>query len=107
MPGAHRHDDSRLCGAKTIVVGQSNVRVNGRLWSVENDLDDHCNEGSLNAVYGALNVKINSKLVICAMGDTADGDRAGCVVEHPAGATNPKGHSNDVIVYGGAAGGGK
>lgn len=107
MPGAHRDTDSRLCGAKTIVTGQSTVTVNGLLWAVENDYDTHCNQGELNAVYGALNVRINGKLVICAMGDSAAPDHAGCVVLHPSGATNPLGHSYDVLVYGGAAGGGK
>lgn len=41
------------------------------------------------------------------MGDTAAPDRAGCFIEHPSGATNPLGHSYNVLVYGGAAGGGK
>ena len=107
MPGAHRNNDSRFCGAKTIVQGQSTVTVNGKLWAVEGDIDTHCNQGSLNAVYGSLNVKINSKLVICGMGDTAAPDKQGCIVVHPAGATNPLGHSINVLVYGGAAGGGK
>jgi hypothetical protein len=40
------------------------------------------------------------------MGDMAAPDKLGCFIKHPTGATNPKGHSNDVIVYGGAAGGG-
>jgi uncharacterized Zn-binding protein involved in type VI secretion len=107
MPGAHRNDDVRFCGAKTIVVGQSNVRVNGRLWAVENDYDTHCNQGALNAIYGAKNVRIGGLLVICAVGDSAAPDKEGCVIRHPSGATNPLGHSYDVIVYGGAAGGGK
>lgn len=106
MPGAHRNADSRFCGASTIVVGQSTVFVNGRLWAVEGDYDTHCNQGQLSAVYGDKNVYINGKLVICAVGDTAAGDRAGCVIEHPPGATDPLGHSMDVTVYGGAAGSG-
>lgn len=106
MPGAHRNQDSRFCGAKTTVTGQSTVTVNGRLWAVENDYDTHCQEGNLQAVYGAKNVKIEGKLVICAVGDSAAPDHAGCIVLHPTGATNPLGHSNDVSVYGGAAGGG-
>lgn len=106
MPGAHRNTDSRFCGATTIVVGQSTVFVNGLLWAVEGDYDTHCNEGQLSAVYGAKNVYINGKLVICAVGDTAAPDRAGCVIKHPSGATDPLGHSIDVVVYGGAAGSG-
>lgn len=106
MPGAHRHDDTRFCGATTIVTGQSTVRVNGRLWAVEGDRDTHCNLGSLNAVYGAGTVKIGNKKFICAVGDTAAPDRQACFIRHPAGATNPLGHSFNVIIYGGKAGGG-
>lgn len=106
MPGAHRHNDIRFCGATTIVTGQSTVSVNGRLWAVEGDRDTHCNQGDLFAVYGGGTVRINGKKVICAVGDAAASDKAGCEIKHPAGSTNPLGHSNDVVVYGGAAGGG-
>lgn len=106
MPGAHRHDDSRFCGATTIVTGQSTVRVEGKLWAVEGDKDTHCNEGELSAVYGPGNIRISGKKVICAVGDSASSDRAGCIVEHPAGSTDPSGHSDTVIIYGGRAGGG-
>lgn len=106
MPGAHRNDDVRFCGARTIVTGQGTVKVEGRLWAVEGDKDTHCNQGSLNAVYGAGNIRINGKRVICAVGDTAASDKLGCFIKHPTGATNPLGHSTTVVVYGGAAGGG-
>ena len=106
MPGAHRHDDTRFCGATTIVTGQGTVRVNGRLWAVEGDKDTHCNQGGLIASYGAGNIRISGKKVICAVGDSAAPDREACEVLHPTGATNPLGHSNDVIIYGGRAGGG-
>lgn len=42
MPAAHRNNDLRACGAKTEVIGQSTVYVNGRLWAVDGDIDDHC-----------------------------------------------------------------
>lgn len=106
MPGAHRDGDSRFCGAITNVTGQSSVFVNGILWAVEGDLDSHCNEGALIASYGAKNVYIEGKNVICAVGDTADSDHEACFIEHPPGATDPLGHSSDVGVYGGGAGGG-
>lgn len=106
MPGAHRDTDSRFCGAKTIGGGQGSVTVNGLLWAVEGDTDTHCGQGSLSAVYGTLDVRIEGKLVICAMGDTAGPDKLGCFIKHPPGSTDPLGHSSDVIVYGGAAGGG-
>ena len=107
MPGAHRHDDVRFCGAKTIVVGQSQVLVNGRLWAVEGDIDTHCNGGSLSAVYGPPKIKIGNKYIICGVGDVAAPDKLGCIIKHPTGATNPLGHSLDVLVYGGQAGGGR
>lgn len=106
MPGAHRDTDSRECGAITIVTGQSSVKVNGLLWAVEGDYDTHCNEGNLIPIYGAKNVYINGKLVICAMGDTASPDREGCEIKHPSGTTDPKGHSDNVFVYSDAAGAG-
>ena len=106
MPGAHRNGDSRKCGASTIVMNQSTVFVNGILWAVEGDKDTHCVMGDLIPIYGAKNVYIEGKLVICAAGDTAGDDMAGCVVLHPSGATDPLGHSPDVVVYGGGAGGG-
>lgn len=106
MPGAHRHDDDRFCGATTKVIGQSTVRVNGKLWAVEGDIDTHCDMGALQAVYGATNVHIEGKKVICAMGDIAAPDKEGCEINHPTGPTNPKGRSPNVIVYGGGAGGG-
>lgn len=42
MPAAHRNNDDRDCGAKTIVIGQSTVKVNGILWAVDGDIDTHC-----------------------------------------------------------------
>lgn len=106
MPGAHRNGDSRACGASTIVTGQSTVFVNGILWAVVGDKDTHCFMGELIPIYGALNVYAEGKLVICAMGDTASEDLQGCFVFHPPGATDPVGHSPNVGVYGGGAGGG-
>lgn len=107
MPGAHRHGDSRFCGATTKVIGQNKVTVNGKLWAVEGDIDTHCDQGSLSAVYGPPSIKINDKYIICGVGDVAAPDKLACFIKHPTGATNPLGHSVDVLVYGGKAGGGK
>ena len=107
MPGAHRDTDSRFCGAETKVTGQNAVLVDGLLWAVEGDKDNHCDGGALSAVYGSMCVEIGGKKVICAMGDTAGSDKQFCYIEHPAGSTNPLGHSYNVLVYGGAAGGGR
>jgi len=76
--------------------------VNGKLWAVDGDPCSHGN-GDLKAIYGSQNVRINGKLVICAVGDTAYNQDS---KEHPPGPVDPLGHSNDVIVYGGGAGGG-
>ena len=95
MPGVHRHGDSRKCTATTRVEGQDNVYVNGKLWAVEGDPCTHEN-GPLKAIYGAKNIHINNKKVICALGDTASGsDNAG----HEPGPVDPEGASSDVIVY--------
>ena len=41
MPGSHRHSDTRICGATTTVVGQTDVFVNSLLWSVVGDPNTH------------------------------------------------------------------
>jgi uncharacterized Zn-binding protein involved in type VI secretion len=41
MAFAHRHGDSRACGASTIVQGQSFVSVAGQLWAVDGDPNSH------------------------------------------------------------------
>jgi len=100
MPGVHRDGDSRICGAATKGTG-STVLINGKVCAVEGDLCDH-GQGALEALYGSKNVYVGGKLIICATGDIAKADS----LEHLPGETNPLGHSTNVIVYGGAAGGG-
>lgn len=118
MPGIHRHKDLRYCGARTVVTKQSTVYVNKELVAVEGDECNHefnaepgdGNEtkpplegGPLKAVYGAKNIYIENKLVICAAGDEAvSSDNK----NHPRLIVSPRGRSSDVIIYGGAAGGG-
>lgn len=94
MPGAHRDGDTRFCGATTKVQGQGSVKVNDKLWAVEGDPESHVH-GNLKAVYGTLDVKIEDKLVIVAVGDVAGSDEEG----HPGPPTDPKGKSGDVKVY--------
>lgn len=106
MPGAHRNNDLRGCGAHTIVSHQNTVYVNNKLWSLDGDVDDHCNAGPLKPIYGTLNVFINNILVICAVGDTAySPDFEGCVIPHlPGGGSgtgdDPNQSSENVFVYG-------
>ena len=95
MPGAHRDTDARFCGAKTIVIGQSSVFVNGKLWAVEDDPEDH-GAGELVQVVPPSNVYIQGKLAICAIGDHAKADN----FPHLPPETYPEEHSPNVFVYG-------
>ena len=71
MPAAHRHGDARVCGATTVVVGQSFCRVNGKLWAVEGDPNSH-GDGQL--IHSQAFVKIAGKLVILNTPDDAVAD---------------------------------
>lgn len=72
MPyAAHRQGDQRICGATTIVQGQSDVYVNNKLWSVEGDPNTHGN-GQLIAT--GQTVLVNNKKVICNTPDHANPD---------------------------------
>ena len=102
MPGVHRDEDARYCGASTEVEGQSTIFANGKLISVDGDPNSH-EEGRNKPVYGAKNVYLEGKLIICAPGDTV---YSMDLAEHPPGPADPVGHSINVIVYGGGAGGG-
>jgi uncharacterized Zn-binding protein involved in type VI secretion len=70
MPGIHRHDDSRACGATTIVTGQSTVFAENRLISVEGDGNSD-GGGALSA--SGNTVFINGMPVI-VLGDSASPD---------------------------------
>lgn len=94
MPGAHRNNDSRYCGAKTIVETQTTVFVNNQLWAVEGDPNTH-GEGRLYAFYGAKNIYVENKLIICAPGDKASEDEEG----HMPSSVDPSTASSDTIVY--------
>jgi hypothetical protein len=92
MPGAHRQDDTRACGATTIA-SDFGVYVNGKLWSVEGDADSH-GGGALISVVGST-ILIGGKKVIVASGDQASADAL-----HLPPATYPDSHSTDVFAYG-------
>lgn len=94
MPGAHRNGDSRKCGASNIVVGQSSVFVNGKLWSVDNDPNSH-GSGHNKPITGST-VFCEGKLVIVAVGDTCyDID----LLFHPPGVDDPLQSSSDTFAY--------
>lgn len=97
MPAAHRNTDDRACGAKTTVVGQSTVKVNGLLWAVDGDLDTHCDpKGPLKP--SGTTVFIEGKNVI-VIGDgfyAPDYQPPDCVVVHSPTAASG---SSDVSAY--------
>jgi hypothetical protein len=100
MPKVHRDTDSRVCGAKTIVLNQSTVYVNNLLWAVENDRDDHCGAGDLIAEIGTT-VEIENKRVI-VIGDDAAPDFPGCrVAPFPHTKPRPSQGSDNTFCYGG------
>jgi hypothetical protein len=61
MPGAHRNNDGRICGATTTVVGQSTVFANGELIAVDGDPNTHGGGGLIAA---NANVYIEGKLAV-------------------------------------------
>lgn len=70
MPGVHRDKDSRICGAKTTVVGQSTVFANGQLISVQGDTNTHGN-GGLSASINPGTVFINGKEMVVEGSDAS------------------------------------
>ena len=89
---AHRNGDLRECGATTVVVGQSTVFVNGKLWAVEDDINDH-NNGEL--IASGSSVFIEGKPVIVHRPDLAKMDGAGHVGTEDQTAEG----SGDVFAY--------
>lgn len=97
MPKAHREEDRRFCGAKTIVEGQSSVYVNNKLWAVEGDPNDHVH-GELISIYSKRNIFIENKRAIVAIGDAAGPDGPNYDL-HPYPPTDPLEGSDNVIAY--------
>jgi hypothetical protein len=93
MPKAHRHADSRVCGASTIVVGQTSVKVNGRLWAVKDDPNSH---GGGELIPSFNSVTIAGKRVIVHTPDQAKIDG----FDHVGMADATSGHSGSVSAYG-------
>jgi uncharacterized Zn-binding protein involved in type VI secretion len=70
MAAIHRQDDSRTCGATTIVTGQSTVYAGGKLISVDGDGNTD-GGGALSTSHGS--ITINGKGII-VVGDSAAPD---------------------------------
>lgn len=68
----HRNNDPRVCGAVTVVTGQTSVFVNGELWAVLGDPNNH-GAGNLINTTGS-SVTINGKPVIVHGPDDAAAD---------------------------------
>lgn len=77
MPAAHRNSDSRACGSKTIVEGQSTVFVNSKLWAVVDDPNSHNAGGLINTT--GTTVFIEGKNVVVNGPDLAKVDGRGHV----------------------------
>ncbi len=69
--GAHRNNDLRDCGAHTVVIGNSTVFVNGRLWAIAGDLCDH---GSGDLINSGTSVLVEGTPVIVLEPDNAEPD---------------------------------
>jgi len=71
MPAIHRDTDPRVCGASTIVTGQSTVYANGLLVSVNGDPNSH---GGGELIAACRNVFIGGKMVVNHSPDNASPD---------------------------------
>ena len=91
MAICHRNGDSRSCGALTEVSGQDFVKVDGQLWSVDGDPNDH-KDGNLKTSHSWL--KIAGKGII-VVGDNASPDLL-CIPPNPH--CNPSASSGDSLI---------
>lgn len=94
MSQIHRDDDARACGAKTIVIGQSTVFVNGKLAAVDGDINTH-SDGGLIPDTPEKKVWIEGKLVIVNKPDIAEVDGLG----HEGAADETAEGSPNVFAY--------
>lgn len=79
MALCHRQTDARTCGAGTVVQGQDFFTVDGQLWAVDKDPNDHgAGELSTSRPW----ITINGKGVIC-VGDSAAPDNLCPIVGGP------------------------
>jgi len=70
MAYCHRNSDSRNCGAGTVVTGQDFVKVEGQLWAVNGDPNDH---GSGGLIASCDYISIAGKRII-VVGNSANPD---------------------------------
>jgi len=94
MAYSHRHNDSRACGALTVVSGQDFVTIEGQLWAVDGNPNSH-GGGALSA--SKTYVTIGGKPIIVA-GDSAAPDALCPTAGGPHCAPSAVGFSNLVDV---------
>lgn len=85
MPRAHRHGDSRVCGATTIVQNQATVTIDGQLWATQGDENSHGGGGLINSISS---VTIAGIPIIVLEPDDANQDNLCPVIGEPH--CNPK-----------------
>lgn len=85
MAYSHRNNDTRVCGASTIVSGQDFVKVDGQLWSVDGDPNS---DGGGGLITSHSWLTINGKGII-VNGDDANPDSLCPIPPHcnPAAST--------------------
>lgn len=94
MPQVHRNGDTRVCGANTVVAGNSTVFANNRLVSVKGDPNTHSG-GQLHASVNPGTVFIEGKEMV-VVGSHASGDRKkGSIHKNPAASSG----SPNVIAF--------
>ena len=86
----HRHSDARVCGATTVVSGNTTVFANDLLVSVDGDPNSH--GGALSA--GSNHMYCHSTLVVNNTPDPAAPDLLG----HPLPPTSTAGGSPNIFV---------
>lgn len=94
MPAIHRQDDSRACGATTIVTGQSTVYAGGKLVSVNGD-ENTDGGGALTA---ACNNVFAGGMLVVNVGDSAAPDSLCPIPGGPHCAPDATGGLGTVIV---------
>lgn len=94
MAKSHRHGDARACGASTVVQGQDFVTIEGQLWAVNGDPNDH-GDGALSASRSW--VTIGGKAII-VVGDAAAPDVLCFIVGGPHCSPTATGFSDLVDV---------
>lgn len=95
MAQIHRHSDPRVCGASTIVEGQSTVYANGLLVSVDGDPNTH---GGGSLIAACKNVFVEGKMVVNHSADNANPDALCVPIGPPHCNPATAGGSPDVFV---------